>query len=72
MRAYEFPLKVTEEGDLEIPDALRRLDLESREGRVIILIDESSDTEEQAIWHQLTQEEFLARYSETDAIYDTG
>jgi hypothetical protein len=71
MRAYEFPLKVTAEGSLEIPHALQSVLPRSRSGRVLVLVEEALDVEDEALWRQLTQEEFLAGYSEADSIYDT-
>ena len=38
--------------------------------RVIILVNESTDVEEQAAWRRLTTEQFLASYNEADEIYD--
>jgi len=39
--------------------------------RVIILVNEPMDSDEQPAWSRLTAEQFLAGYSEGDAIYDT-
>ncbi len=71
MRAYEFPAKVTQEGQLEIPDPIReRLQVEHAV-RVIVLVYEPDDeVSEQANWERLTAEQFLAGYSDADAIYD--
>ena len=38
--------------------------------RVILLIPEPTDTEEQAAWTRLTAEQFFAGYGEADTIYD--
>jgi len=70
MRAYEFPIKVTPEGGLEIPDALRKVLPANQVVRVIILMAEPTDQDEQASWARVTAEEFLAGYNEADAIYD--
>jgi hypothetical protein len=37
---------------------------------MIILVPEPTDLEEQEAWSRLTAEQFLAGYSEADAIYD--
>lgn len=70
MRAYEFPIKVTPDGKLELPGALLKLLPDNQVVRVIILISESTDKEEQAAWSRLTVEQFFAGYSEADAVYD--
>ena len=70
MRAYEFPIKVTSDGKLELPGALLKLLPGNQVVRVIILISEPTDKEEQAAWSRLTVEQFFAGYSEADAVYD--
>ena len=70
MKAYEFPVKVTSDGRLELPDALLKLLPGNQTVRVIILVSEPTDMEEQAAWSRLTAEQFFAGYSEADAIYD--
>jgi hypothetical protein len=70
MKAYEFPLKVTPDGSLEVPDALRNKLLDEQVGQVIVLVKEPSDVDDQADWSRLSGERFLAGYSEADAIYD--
>ena len=68
MNAYEFQVAVTPDRKLNIPDALFEKLKHTQTIRVIILINESAD-EEQA-WARLTAEQFLAGYSDADAIYD--
>ena len=70
MRAYEFPTKVTPEGQLELPDTLRNLLPNDQEVRVLILVSEPADTDEHAAWSRLAAEQFLAGYADEDAIYD--
>ena len=70
MKAYEIPLKVTEEGKTGLLEALLELLPRDRVVRVIILVPEPTDTEEQADWSRLTAEQFFAGYSEADSIYD--
>lgn len=70
MKAYEFPVKVTSQGKIDIPSALTEMLPHGEVVRVIILISEPTDADEQAAWSHLTAEQFLAGYSETDAIYD--
>jgi hypothetical protein len=42
----------------------------NQEVRVIVLVKEPTDTEENTAWHRLAAEQLLAGYSEEDAIYD--
>jgi len=70
MRAYEFTVKVAPDGSLTLPDSLPRLLQGYQVVRVIVLVSEPTDIEEQAAWSQLTAEQFFAGYSEADAIYD--
>lgn len=70
MKAYEFPAKVTPEDKLDIPPVFTEMLPRGQVIRVIILISEPTDADEQAAWSRLTAEQFLAGYSEADAIYD--
>jgi len=70
MKAYEFPVKVTSDGKLALPDTLLKLLPNNQVVRIILLVSEPTDMEEQAAWSQLTAEQFLAGYSEADTIYD--
>jgi hypothetical protein len=70
MKAYEFPVRVTPGGTIELPDRLLELLPTDQSVRVIILVGELEDLEEQAAWSRLTAEQFLAGYSAADAVYD--
>ena len=70
MKAYEFPIKVNAEGKLDIPSAITEILPSGQVVRLIILIREPEDVDEQAAWADLAAEQFLAGYSEADAIYD--
>lgn len=70
MKAYEFPAQISPEGKLEVPESLLKRLQSEQVVRVIVLVSEREDIEEQAAWNRLTSEQFLAGYSETDAIYD--
>jgi len=70
MRAYELPVKVTPEGNLELPDAVRRLLPAGKTARVIVLIPEPTDADEQGSWQRLTADEFCSGYAAADAVYD--
>jgi hypothetical protein len=70
MKAYEFPVKVTADGHLTLPiDFVRSLP-SNQTVRVLILIDEPSDRREDSDWSRLTASQFLADYSDVDALYD--
>lgn len=71
MKAYELPVKVTPDGNLDLPDALMKMLPRSQIVRVIILVNEPRDINEQSAWSRLTAEQFLAGYCEGDAVYDT-
>lgn len=70
MKAYEIPIKVTKEGKIEPLDALLELLPRDQVVRMIILIPDLTDTEEQLAWSRLAEEQFFAGYSEADSIYD--
>ncbi len=59
MKAYDVPVKITADGKIEflmmIADALPR---------------DPGDPDEVADWQRLTAAQFLACYSDADAIYD--
>ena len=70
MKAYEFPVKISAEGKFDIPAAVTEMLPGGQVVRMIILIREPTDADEQAAWSDLAAEQFLAGYSEADAIYD--
>ncbi len=64
MKTFEFQSRLGPQGTLEVPE-----DLVSQVGRdqalrVIVVVDADAD------WRRLTAEQFLAGYSDSDAIYD--
>ena len=71
IKAYEFPVKVTPEGNLHLPEDLVAELPAGQLLRVIILVPEQSDSDEAPSWPSLTAEQFFAGYSEADSIYDT-
>ena len=70
MKAYETPAKVTADGKVELPQAVLELLPRNQLVRLIILVTEASDQEEEAAWSRLAAEQFLAGYSQADSIYD--
>ena len=70
MKAFEIPAIVTSAGALEVPaDYLKRLPT-NQPLKLIVLVDETSDTGDGHDWARLTSEQFLAGYGEADAVYD--
>jgi hypothetical protein len=70
MKAYELPAKMTPEGNLELPESLRRLLPASRAARVIVLIPDPTDADESQAWERLTADQFCSGYAAADAVYD--
>ncbi|MFH7028728.1 MAG: hypothetical protein ACHBN1_25870 [Heteroscytonema crispum UTEX LB 1556] len=72
MKAYEFPAKVTTEGKIELPDTILQKLAHNQQVKVIILVNEPrEDQEDDKAWNRLAGEQLLKGYSEEDAIYDT-
>lgn len=71
MKAYEFPAKITPEGRLEFPESLLQHLPSNQQVRVIILVSEPTEEEqEEAAWRPLPAEQFFTDYSDADAVYD--
>lgn len=70
MKAYELPTKVIPGGTIQLPNTLAELLPDNQVVRVIILVSEPEDMEEETAWSRLTAEQFLAGYSAGDTIYD--
>jgi hypothetical protein len=70
MKAYEFPLKVSPQGTLEIPAPVSELLSQGEVVRVILLVSEPEDLSEERQWAYLAAKEFFAGYAESDSIYD--
>ena len=70
MKAYELPVRITPEGNLEIPERLRRTLPAGKTARVIVLVPDPSDVDEQSAWENLTADQFLSGYAAADAVYD--
>ena len=66
MEAYEFPVKISSDRRVEIPDKYKNNILPNQEVNVIILI--KDETEED--WNNLTLKEFFEGYIGKDSIYD--
>ena len=71
MKAYELPVTLSEDGKLDIPAGLAAELPRGETIRVIILVPEMTDSEENELWHNMVAEQFLAGYAESDSVYDT-
>ncbi|NDJ23168.1 hypothetical protein GS682_16300 [Nostoc sp. B(2019)] len=70
MKAYEFPAKVTSEGKIEFPEAVLKQLTANQDIRVIVLVNEAIEENDDTAWHRLAAEQFFKDYSDADAIYD--
>jgi len=66
MQAFEYYAEVLQDGHLSIPEELKvRLKPDSKV-RVMLLLND-----EEAQWNKFAMSQFIAGYSEKDAIYDS-
>ena len=70
MPACEVPARLSEEGRLELPDEIVAQLPRERALRLIVLAPEPGDGEDDDAWGRLAAEQFVAGYSEADAIYE--
>ena len=70
MRVYEFPAKISPDGNVELPGPLVEQLADKETVRVIIIVDDQTNAEEDAVWSHLAAEQFLKGYANVDAIYD--
>jgi hypothetical protein len=70
LKVYDFPAKITSGGSLELPDALVGLLPNNEMVRVIIMVNDQTDDDEDKTWSRLAAEQLLAQYDDADAIYD--
>lgn len=68
MRAYEFPTKVTRNGQVKLPASIVKLLPNNEDVRAVLVKDADSDLDRG--WDHLTSEQFFAGYSDADSIYD--
>lgn len=69
MKAYEFAGEILADGQLKLPEAAL-VRLAGHYARVIVLVPEDFEKEESVEWQTMAADQFLAGYSEDDAIYD--
>ncbi|GEO05666.1 hypothetical protein AAE02nite_33300 [Adhaeribacter aerolatus] len=66
MKALEFSTRIAD-NNIEIPEYIRlQLKNESKQIKVILLIQESEDSE----WEKETTQQFLNGYDAADSVYD--
>jgi len=71
MLKYELTAQITTEGKIELPDAVLQQLPHNQQVKVIILVNKSSEDEDDKAWNRLATQQLLKGYSEEDAIYDT-
>ena len=71
MKAYELPLKLTDEGTLDLPAELIAILPRDEFLRVLILVPEEADSSEEEDWRRMTTDQFFSQFAETDSVYDT-
>ena len=66
MRAYELPVKLDQDGKVELPADIKEVLKEAAEVRMILLIEGNDERD----WAQASREGFAAGYGEADSVYD--
>ncbi len=67
MKAVEFEGRLDSKGNLKVPDELAARIPQQQTVQVILLLPESSEDDD---WRRLSEQHFLAGYSDGDSIYD--
>lgn len=70
MKAYEMPVKISDDGKLELPQNFVKLLPHDKLIKIILLIPELDENIEDKEWSKLTADQFLNGYSDSDSIYD--
>lgn len=68
MKAYEFSLKLNEQGLVELPAYVKTALESGGDAKLVLLLEEAED--EDKAWEELAAREFFAGYAEEDSIYD--
>ncbi|MGG6239015.1 hypothetical protein ACQ4N7_10275 [Nodosilinea sp. AN01ver1] len=71
MKAYEFAGEVMADGQIKLPETALAQLAGHHAVRVIVLVQDTPEDEENAEWQAMAAEQFLVGYSDADAIYDT-
>jgi hypothetical protein len=67
MKAYEFTLKLNEQGAVELPPHVKTALEAGGDGKLILLLEEAED--EDKAWNQMSAEAFFADDDDADDIY---
>jgi hypothetical protein len=70
MKAYEFPGRIAQDGNIPLPEAVRSELRAEQVVRVILLVDEPEPSEDEAAWAELSARQFFEGYAQEDAVYD--
>ncbi len=68
MKAYEIPVKILEDGKLEIPVSYSSILPHEETIKAIFLVPEKAEDEDE--WKILSAKQFFDGYAESDEIYD--
>ena len=71
MKALEFQTIIDTLKNIHIPKDYQSILKKKQKVRVILLLNEEKENEEENTWNNLVKKQFLAGYSDKDAIYDT-
>jgi hypothetical protein len=67
MKAYEFTLKLNEQGAIEVPPNVKAALEAGGDAKLILLLEEAED--EDRAWEQMAAEAFFADDNDADNIY---
>jgi hypothetical protein len=70
MKAFEFQAQIENGQTLPVPPEIAHQLPQKSPLRVIVLVGEEDDEEEERAWIRFGNEQFLKGYAESDAIYD--
>ncbi len=70
VKAYEFEAPINPNGTVTLPPEVAAGVGASQTVRLIVLVRESSEEEEEAAWRRFGMEQFAKGYAPSDAIYD--
>jgi hypothetical protein len=70
MKAFEFQAQIEKGATISVPSRVAEQLPPQVPLRIIVLVGEEHDDEEERAWIRFGNEEFLKGYAESDAIYD--
>ncbi len=69
MKAYEFAAEVMADGHLTLPESSLAQLAGHHAVKVIVLVQDAPEAEEEVEWQAMAAEQLLAGYCEADAVY---